>query len=77
MMSTAVNDENTLRPIVEYKLEADSELRIELELKDELVTIQMINGYAEIFGAELFKNKVYTLYPGKFPFVEVKLIVGW
>uniref|UniRef100_A0A023F4J3 Protein CLP1 homolog n=2 Tax=Triatoma infestans TaxID=30076 RepID=A0A023F4J3_TRIIF len=46
--------------VQEIVLEADQELRFEVEQKNETVTLELKNGYAEIFGTELVKGKTYT-----------------
>ncbi|KAG1687795.1 Polyribonucleotide 5'-hydroxyl-kinase Clp1 [Nymphon striatum] len=47
----------------EYKLEANSELRFEVATKEK-VTVEIVDGLAEIFGTELVKNKKYTFSNG-------------
>lgn len=48
----------------EYKLEADNELRFEVETKGEKVYLRLKNGLAEIFGTELVKGKTYEFTGG-------------
>ena len=43
----------------EYKLDADTELRFEVEAGAE-VTLELKEGKAELFGTELNKSKKYT-----------------
>jgi len=47
----------------EFKLEQDTELRFEVESKEE-VTVEIKSGQAEIFGTELVKGKTYTFKGG-------------
>ncbi|XP_053687675.1 protein CLP1 homolog [Sabethes cyaneus] len=47
----------------EYKLETDSELRFEIENKND-VTVQLISGYAELFGTEMVMKKPYAFGVG-------------
>ncbi|XP_058464226.1 protein CLP1 homolog [Malaya genurostris] len=51
-------------PRTEYKLETDSELRFEIENKNE-VTITLLSGYAELFGTELVMKKPYVFGLGE------------
>ncbi|GLH13385.1 hypothetical protein R5R35_007426 [Gryllus longicercus] len=48
----------------EFKLEPDSELRFEVESKNEKVTLELKSGVAEVFGTELVKGKLYTFTTG-------------
>ncbi|XP_065360870.1 protein CLP1 homolog [Calliphora vicina] len=48
----------------EYTLEADSELRFEIEDKNAKVQIILISGFAEMFGTELVKKKKYDFCVG-------------
>ncbi|XP_037825754.1 protein CLP1 homolog [Lucilia sericata] len=48
----------------EYTLEADSELRFEIEDKDAKVQVTLISGFAEMFGTELVKKKKYDFAVG-------------
>ncbi|XP_077300195.1 protein CLP1 homolog [Arctopsyche grandis] len=48
----------------EFRLESDTELRFEVESKNEKVTLEVKNGLAELFGTELFKGKIYEFYTG-------------
>ncbi|XP_053683587.1 protein CLP1 homolog [Sabethes cyaneus] len=47
----------------EYKLATDSELRFEIENKND-VTVQLISGYAELFGTEMVTKKLYAFGVG-------------
>lgn len=47
----------------EYKLERNSELRFEVDAKDN-IQLEMIDGLGEVFGSELAKNKIYNFLPG-------------
>uniref|UniRef100_A0A2C9K704 Protein CLP1 homolog n=2 Tax=Biomphalaria glabrata TaxID=6526 RepID=A0A2C9K704_BIOGL len=47
----------------EFKLQANSELRFEVEAKA-MVEIEMIEGQAEMFGTELAKNRKYSFVSG-------------
>lgn len=54
-------------PIIkEYRLFDDNELRI--EVADENVIIELLEGAAEIFGTSLSLHKRYTFPPGSWPF---------
>ncbi|GAB0090459.1 Protein CLP1 homolog [Sergentomyia squamirostris] len=48
----------------EFKLDVDCELRFEIETKDEKATVELISGYAELFGTELVKGKRYEFTTG-------------
>ncbi|XP_011201650.1 protein CLP1 homolog [Bactrocera dorsalis] len=48
----------------EFTLEADSELRFEIEDKDAKVFVTLISGFAEMFGTELVKKKKYEFLTG-------------
>ncbi|KAL4713093.1 hypothetical protein ACJJTC_001147 [Scirpophaga incertulas] len=48
----------------EFKLEPDSELRFEVESKNEKVVLEVKTGYAELFGTELVKGKPYEFHTG-------------
>uniref|UniRef100_U5EVR2 Protein CLP1 homolog n=1 Tax=Corethrella appendiculata TaxID=1370023 RepID=U5EVR2_9DIPT len=48
----------------EYKLENDSELRFEIEAKNEKIVVTLTSGYAELFGTELVKGKAYEFQTG-------------
>ncbi|CAH0389272.1 unnamed protein product [Bemisia tabaci] len=48
----------------EINLEADQELRIEVENKNETVTIELKTGMAEIFGTEIVKGRKYVFSTG-------------
>lgn len=56
--------ENKKVPINEYNLDADSELRFEIENKGEKVLLTLKNGLAEVFGTELVKGKQYEFTSG-------------
>lgn len=49
------------RPVNEYRLNEDNELRI--EVADEEIVIELLEGVAEIFGTSLSLHKRYTLPP--------------
>jgi len=51
-----MTEEKHIGRSIEYKLEANTELRFEVE-KDGEVTLELVNGQAEIFGAELTVNR--------------------
>ncbi|XP_055606682.1 protein CLP1 homolog [Uranotaenia lowii] len=51
-------------PRTEYKLETDSELRFEIENKNEKVFVTLLSGYAELFGTELVLKKAYEFAVG-------------
>ncbi|XP_050294853.1 protein CLP1 homolog [Anthonomus grandis grandis] len=48
----------------EFKLDADNELRFEVESKGEKVYLTLKSGLAEIFGTELVKGKTYEFTAG-------------
>lgn len=48
----------------EFTLEADSELRFEIEDKNAKVFVTLISGFAEMFGTELVKKKKYEFLTG-------------
>ncbi|CAG9565692.1 unnamed protein product [Danaus chrysippus] len=48
----------------EIKLDPDSELRFEVETKNEKVVLEVKSGYAELFGTELVKGKPYEFHTG-------------
>ncbi|XP_013170540.1 PREDICTED: protein CLP1 homolog isoform X2 [Papilio xuthus] len=48
----------------EFKLEPNSELRFEVESKNEKVVLEVKSGYAELFGTELVKGKPYEFHTG-------------
>lgn len=50
--------------IQEHKLEADSELRFEIETKGKSATIELKSGMAELFGTEMVRNKPYEFSTG-------------
>ncbi|XP_052861487.1 protein CLP1 homolog [Anopheles cruzii] len=51
-------------PKTDYKLEPDSELRFEIENKNEKVAVVLLNGQAELFGTELVVKKPYEFFTG-------------
>ncbi|XP_042869023.1 protein CLP1 homolog [Penaeus japonicus] len=48
----------------EFRLDPDSELRFEVEGKQDTVDLTLVNGKAEVFGTELAPDKPYTFFPG-------------
>lgn len=48
----------------EYKLDPDSELRFEIETKNNKVFLTLKSGSAEVFGTELVKGKLYEFNAG-------------
>uniref|UniRef100_A0A1A9W0M8 Protein CLP1 homolog n=1 Tax=Glossina brevipalpis TaxID=37001 RepID=A0A1A9W0M8_9MUSC len=52
------------QPSMDYNLEADSELRFEIEDKNARVFVTLISGFAEMFGTELVKKKKYEFLVG-------------
>ncbi|XP_055625161.1 protein CLP1 homolog [Toxorhynchites rutilus septentrionalis] len=58
-----MSDDNSVTS-TEYKLETDSELRFEIENKNEKVTITLLSGHAELFGTELVVKKSYEFGVG-------------
>lgn len=50
--------------VTEYKLEADSELRFEIETKGKTAYVELRNGMAECFGTEMVKNRSYEFTTG-------------
>ncbi|XP_052894833.1 protein CLP1 homolog [Anopheles moucheti] len=58
-----MSDDKTI-PKTDYKLEADSELRFEIENKNEKVSVVLLNGQAELFGTELVVKKPYEFVTG-------------
>ncbi|PZC72048.1 hypothetical protein B5X24_HaOG211973 [Helicoverpa armigera] len=48
----------------EFKLDPDSELRFEVESKNEKVVLEIKSGYAELFGTELVKGNQYEFHTG-------------
>ncbi|KAF4533321.1 hypothetical protein B566_EDAN004442 [Ephemera danica] len=50
--------------VQEFKLEQDTELRFEVESKNEKVTVELKSGMAEAFGTEIVKGKTYTFTTG-------------
>ncbi|KFB36609.1 protein CLP1 homolog [Anopheles ziemanni] len=58
-----MSDEKAI-PKTDYKLEADSELRFEIENKNEKVTVVLLNGQAELFGTEVVVKKPYEFVTG-------------
>uniref|UniRef100_A0A1A9ZJ52 Protein CLP1 homolog n=1 Tax=Glossina pallidipes TaxID=7398 RepID=A0A1A9ZJ52_GLOPL len=53
-----------IQPSMDYNLEADSELRFEVEDKNAKVYVTLISGFAEMFGTELVKKKKYEFVMG-------------
>uniref|UniRef100_A0A182WIY4 Protein CLP1 homolog n=1 Tax=Anopheles minimus TaxID=112268 RepID=A0A182WIY4_9DIPT len=51
-------------PKTDFKLEPDSELRFEIENKDEKLSVVLLNGQAELFGTELVVKKPYEFVTG-------------
>ncbi|XP_065093064.1 protein CLP1 homolog [Ochlerotatus camptorhynchus] len=51
-------------PRTEYKLETDSELRFEIENKNEKAIVTLFNGHAELFGTEMVMKKPYEFGVG-------------
>lgn len=51
-------------PRTEYKLETDSELRFEIENKNEKAIVTLLNGHAELFGTEMVMKKPYEFGVG-------------
>uniref|UniRef100_A0A2R5LJW0 Protein CLP1 homolog n=2 Tax=Ornithodoros turicata TaxID=34597 RepID=A0A2R5LJW0_9ACAR len=60
VMSEEAKEEN----VQEYKIDGESELRFEVEGGKEKVTVELKSGLAEIFGAELVKNRKFTFGAG-------------
>ncbi|EDO49377.1 predicted protein [Nematostella vectensis] len=48
----------------QWKLEKDTELRVEVAEGDREAIIVLLSGNAEVFGTELVKNKKFTFRPG-------------
>lgn len=59
---TTAEDKRTL--VQEFKLDPDSELRFEIESKNEKVYLVLKSGLAEVFGTELVKGKSYEFTSG-------------
>lgn len=57
-------DESKTVQVQEFKLEADCELRFEVESKSEKVTLTLKSGLAEVFGTEIVKGKPYEFGTG-------------
>ncbi|KAL9923495.1 protein CLP1 homolog [Glossina fuscipes] len=53
-----------IQPSMDYNLDADSELRFEVEDKNAKVYVTLISGFAEMFGTELVKKKKYEFVMG-------------
>ncbi|KAI9584006.1 hypothetical protein GQX74_010341 [Glossina fuscipes] len=53
-----------VQPSMDYNLDADSELRFEVEDKNAKVYVTLISGFAEMFGTELIKKKKYEFVMG-------------
>lgn len=64
----------------EYKLGSDNELRF--VVGSEEVTVELLDGRAELFGTELIRNKRYTFPPGRviaiyaYEFATIELVGG-
>ncbi|CEF65989.1 Polyribonucleotide 5'-hydroxyl-kinase Clp1 [Strongyloides ratti] len=64
----------------EYKLASDNELRF--VVGPEEVTVELLDGRAELFGTELIRNKRYTFPPGRviaiyaYDFATIELVGG-
>lgn len=56
---------NSQPAVNEYRLNEDNELRLELSNDD--VVIELLDGTAELFGTSLTRHKRYTLPGGFFP----------
>lgn len=59
-----MSDDKKAPALQEFKLEPDSELRFEVESKNEKVYLTLKSGLAEIFGTELVKGKLYEFSSG-------------
>lgn len=59
-----VSTEDKKPPYQEFKLDQDSELRFEVESKNEKVYLTLKSGTAEVFGTELVKGKTYEFVSG-------------
>lgn len=59
-----MTDDKKFPPLQEFKLDPDSELRFEVESKNEKVYLTLKSGLAEIFGTELVKGKLYEFTSG-------------
>lgn len=59
-----MTDEKKTPALQEFKLDPDSELRFEVETKNEKVYLTLKSGLAEIFGTELVKGKLYEFTSG-------------
>lgn len=59
-----MTEDTKLANIQEFKLESDSELRFEVESKNEKVFLTLKSGLAEVFGTELVKGKQYEFAAG-------------
>jgi len=65
MSETTTAPGSTSQSPQEYKLEAENELRFEVEGEGDVkVTLILVEGQAEIFGTELMKGHAYTFYNG-------------
>lgn len=53
-----------VEPKQDYKLDKENELRFEVEPPHK-VKLELVEGSAEIFGAEIVKDKQYIFSPGK------------
>lgn len=59
-----MTDDKKTPTMQEFKLDPDSELRFEVESKNEKVYLTLKSGLAEIFGTELVKGKLYEFTSG-------------
>ncbi|KAI1724521.1 mRNA cleavage and polyadenylation factor CLP1 p-loop domain-containing protein [Ditylenchus destructor] len=62
MPEAAPDGKETKPPVAEYKLDEDNELRIEVGNED--VVLELLEGAAEVFGTPLSVHKRYTLPQG-------------
>lgn len=63
-ISYRMTDDKRSPALQEFKLDPDSELRFEVETKNEKVYLTLKSGFAEIFGTELVKGKLYEFSSG-------------
>ncbi|XP_026468463.1 protein CLP1 homolog [Ctenocephalides felis] len=56
--------EAQVKKVQEFKLDPDTELRFEVESKNEHVTLTLKSGFAELFGTELVIGKKYEFKTG-------------
>lgn len=59
-----MSDDKKTPALQEFKLDPDTELRFEVETKNEKVYLTLKTGLAEIFGTELVKGKLYEFTSG-------------